>query len=446
MREKAIFSVFKRKMPSGRGIYYYQCYDQKGKRQFAKSTGKTKKTEALEYCIKLYKDNMLLPEQKKPTFAEFSVGWWDIETCNYLKWRALHNPITDRTLAIYQANFKNHIKDYFAKFRLDDITPLVIEDWLVFMKDKGSLRVEKWKEKRRKKNTGNKEIEIIEDKPKKLLKAQTINIALFTLKVMLGEAVRREILKINPCNEIEELKEEKTVRIILSGDEVKLLFPSDWESVWENEIVYKANLLAACAGLRIGELRGLRCDLVFDKYIHIKGQYQGKKYVEYTKTKEDRSIPISPLIRKMLDDLLVKNCGGYVFSDDGGLTPVSNDWLNRGLNRALGKIGISYEEKLKRNLSFHSWRHFTNTLLRMSNIADSKVQAITGHASKGMTEHYTHFDTSKFTEVIDVQTKLLSCFMPSENQIIQAEVIETEVIDTKEVKTKKIKSKIKKKV
>ena len=139
-------------MPSGHGIYYYQCYDKKGLRQGAKSTGKSVKTEAAEYCLLLFKNGLLIPEQKKPAFAEFSAGWWDLETCKYLKWRQLHEPITDSTLTIYQANFKNHIKDYFAEFKLDEITPLVIENWLMFMKDKGVTRIKNEKKKEKKKN------------------------------------------------------------------------------------------------------------------------------------------------------------------------------------------------------------------------------------------------------------------------------------------------------
>ena len=67
MRIKATFTLFKRTIPSGRHVYYYQCYDQIGKRQFAKSTGKTLKTEANEYCLLLFKNGLLIPEQKKPT-------------------------------------------------------------------------------------------------------------------------------------------------------------------------------------------------------------------------------------------------------------------------------------------------------------------------------------------------------------------------------------------
>ena len=418
MRIKATFTLFKRTIPSGRQVYYYQCYDQKGRRQFAKSTGKSLKTEANEFCLRLFKDGLLIPEQKKPTFAEFSAGWWDLETCKYLKWRQLHEPITDSTLIIYQANFKNHIKDYFAKFRLDEITPLVIENWLLFMRDKGVMRNES---KRKKKNKEN------EVKPKKLLKAKTINLALFTLKIMLGEAVRQKLLASNPCNEVKELKKEESVRIILSADEVKLLFPADWSAVWENEIVYKANLLAVCAGLRIGELRGLRGDVVFDNYINVQGQYLGKKYVGHTKTKENRTIPISPFMRKLLDGLLAENGNGYVFSDDGGKTPVTNNTLNDGLTKALTHIGISYEEKLRRNLSFHAWRHFLNTLLLTSNVGLSKVQKVTGHKSLKMTDHYTHFDTRQFTEVVEVQNNLLT--------FNAAETVEAKIIKPKKKTT-----------
>jgi len=169
-------------------------------------------------------------------------------------------------------------------------------------------------------------------------------------------------------------------------------------------------------------LRGLRGDMVFDAYIHVKGQYLGKKYVDHTKTKENRTIPVSPFMRKLLDDLLAKNGNGYVFSDDGGKTPITNNMLNDGLTKALKNIGISYEEKLRRNLSFHAWRHFLNTLLLTSNVGLSKVQKVTGHKSLKMTDHYTHFDTRQFTEVVEVQNNLLT-FNTPENQDVKAKII-----------------------
>jgi hypothetical protein len=44
----------------------------------------------------------------------------------------------------------------------------------------------------------------------------------------------------------------------------------------------------------------------------------------------------------------------------------------------------------------------------MSNVADSKVQKVTGHRTMKMTEHYTHFDTRQFNEVRNVQAELLA--------------------------------------
>ena len=384
MRAKAVFSVFGRRLPSGKRVFYYQCYDEKGKRQWARSTGITKKTEAVAYCMKLFRDGLLIPERKVPTFAEFSAGWWDVETCRFLKWRQLHNPMSVGSIYIHKKNFGNHIKDYFGKYCLDEITPNVIEEWLFFLSEKNG-----------KNNT---------------LKPKTINLIYVTLQIMLGEAVRTGLLKSNPCKEVKKLRTEEIVRDILTVDEARKLFPPDWSAVWDSKVVYMAHRLAACTGLRMGEMLGLRGEFVFDDYIFITGQYNCFGYTPHTKTKHNRNIPITGLMRRELDELIIANGKGYVFSENGGEKPVALYRINREFDHALKNIGISHEERLKRNLSFHAWRHFFNTLLRMSNVADSKVQSVTGHRSMSMTEHYTytHFDTRQFTEIRDVQAGLLA--------------------------------------
>jgi integrase len=113
-------------------------------------------------------------------------------------------------------------------------------------------------------------------------------------------------------------------------------------------------------------------------------------------------------MRGELDELIRVNGEGFVFSEDGGKTPITMERINRGFEKALGNIGIEHTERLKRKLSFHAWRHFFNTVLRMNNVTDAKVQSVTGHRSKKMTDHYTHFDTRQFSEVREVQTKLLT--------------------------------------
>jgi hypothetical protein len=74
----------------------------------------------------------------------------------------------------------------------------------------------------------------------------------------------------------------------------------------------------------------------------------------------------------------------------------------------LENIGIDEEEKKRRNLTPHAWRHFLNTALRSKGVADSKIRAITGHASQAMTDHYTDFNSSDLNEVQVVQNALLT--------------------------------------
>jgi integrase len=225
---------------------------------------------------------------------------------------------------------------------------------------------------------------------------------------MLDEAVNQGILTSNPAKEVKELKAEETERIILTLEELRKLFPSDWRTDWDNAVIYKAHKLAACTGMRISELRGLQGKYVFADYIFVCGQYTRHGYKANTKTKQNRNIPITAAMRQELEDLIRRNGDGFVFSEDGGTMPITMERINRGFEKALGNIGIDHTARLERNLSFHAWRHFFNTVLRMNNVTDAKVQSVTGHRTKKMTDHYTHFDTRQFTEIRDVQTKLLT--------------------------------------
>gem|GEM_PF-276698 len=382
MRIREDFTVFPRSLKSGLVVFYYQTYDDKGNRQNARSTGQTKRTEARAYCMRLFKKGLLIPEQRAPTFGEFSKGWWNAETCYYLKWRELHEPLAYSTVVMFKGHFEKHIKDYWAKYRLDEITVDDVEKWLLELSEKS-------------------------EEGKKPLKPKTINLILGTFKLMLGEAHRKKIIKSNPCVEVKELRVDAYDRVIFTVDEVRKLFPANWTTVWKCHFIYMLNRLAACTGMRIGELRGLRAEHVFDDYINVCGQYTRYGYKPLTKTKDNRKIPITPLIKQELDVLIGINGEGYLFSDDGGETPVPVERIGRQFERALKKIGINHEERKKRNLTFHAWRHFLNTYLRMHNVSDAKVQSVTGHKTKKMTDRYTHFDTRQFTEVRDIQSELL---------------------------------------
>ena len=94
-----------------------------------------------------------------------------------------------------------------------------------------------------------------------------------------------------------------------------------------------------------------------------------------------------------------------MFSTDGGVRPIYDKSIANELYTALSRIGITPEERKLRNVSFHSWRHFYNSLLR-GRIADAKLRRLTGHLSPSMTERYTHFQREDFADVIQIQKEL----------------------------------------
>ncbi|MDR2758651.1 MAG: tyrosine-type recombinase/integrase, partial [Spirochaetaceae bacterium] len=125
------------------------------------------------------------------------------------------------------------------------------------------------------------------------------------------------------------------------------------------------------------------------------------------KTHKPRNIPIPAGLRRDLEMLMGDNGQGYIFSVDGGKSPVGRRQVYKALYEALENIGIDEKQRKERNLSMHGWRHFFNTTLLMANVSDNKVMSLTGHTTEKMKKHYTHFDTTQFAEVVEVQEQLL---------------------------------------
>jgi integrase len=219
--------------------------------------------------------------------------------------------------------------------------------------------------------------------------------------------VRRKVLRENPAEPIKKLAKNHRKIEILKINEVRELFPSRWEAVWENKYVYLANKLAAYSGMRIGEIMGLRGEFVFPDYLAVQGQINKEGVYAKTKTKVDRDIPITAGIYHDLKGLMAANGSGYVFSEDGGKSPMARSAIYNGMCAALEKIGISHDERIRRGLSFHAWRHFLITFLRMSDVSDKKAKEVAGHSSAFVNDQYTHLDAREFEDVRAVQDKLL---------------------------------------
>lgn len=371
------FTLFSKVVPSGKKVVYYYAYDENNNRLGPWSTGQDNKTMARNYCNKLNREGKLLPSVKEiPTFAQWADGFWDWNNSSYLKERKKRRRLTegyaDRNVRVV----KNNLIPYFGKMRLDQITGEVIDGWLDYMIKEGY------------KNT-------------------SCNSYYSTIQTMLKYAAKKGVIARDPFLDVEKLLNDADERTIITREEFKALFVDDWKKVWNGDLLTcTANKLAALTGLRCSEILGLKGEFVFDNHIYVCAQYDNYGYRE-TKTKTKNNIPLSKDVIKDLKKLMEINGMGFIFSLSGGDKPVTEMTIYNGLKRALVNIGISDEERQRRNIDVHAWRHFCNTELLKAGLSVTQVQAVTRHKSTRMTEHYSHFDPTEFTKATEVQNDLL---------------------------------------
>jgi integrase len=387
MRYKEPFTIYPRKLKKYT-IYYYQCYDNNGRRIYGHSTGQRTKTAARLYCMELYRKGELIPDNKPVSFAEFAAGWWDIKTCKYLQWRQMQNPLAPSTIDHYKTSLELQIMPFFGKMKLNNITPEIIQKWVMKLSQEG-------------------------------LNNSSINLKIATLKVMLKEAVRLKMIAYNPTDKIKKLMANNREVKILNNSEVQKLFPSDWRKIWDSYEIYLFNKLAACTGMRMSEIIALKSEHINEDHIHVCVQYSRKYNIRPLKTKDSRNIPITPVLYEELSVLIGKNTGGFLFLNPQNREPITPNRIYRETGHAFDRIGINSEERKKCGLAMHHWRHFLNTALLMANVNTLKVQKVTGHKTMSMTRHYAHFDSRYFTEVLDVQNNLIAS--DSDSAVISAD-------------------------
>ena len=74
--------------------------------------------------------------------------------------------------------------------------------------------------------------------------------------------------------------------------------------------------------------------------------------------------------------------------------------VDDSLYSALDKIGSKSDERKGRNIVFHSWRYFFNTLCRSRGVPDSVTQVVMGHKTPSMTQLYTSFPISELKTIL----------------------------------------------
>lgn len=159
--------------------------------------------------------------------------------------------------------------------------------------------------------------------------------------------------------------------------------------------------------MRIGELLALTIHDISVNEIRVSRNYSSQFGTDPTKNSESRSIPIT----KEMYLLLYTAFHAYEHDSDY-ISCVSSDKpmgaanCRRAFYKALEGIGISEEERKRRNITFHSWRHKLNTDCIKANLHPAKIRAVTGHKSDEMLYRYSDLTTDDLAEQInEIQKK-----------------------------------------
>jgi integrase len=156
---------------------------------------------------------------------------------------------------------RRHFIDYFKDKRLSQITEIVLQDFLVFLKTK------------------------------KGLSAASVNQARNAAFVALRYAKRRKLIKGFDFDAVIRASGKAKLRGILSREEAEKLFSVTWRDNRSRLI----NLIASRTGMRIGEIRALRvCDIQKDRISVAHSWSSGDGGLKCTKTGESRDVPLLP--------------------------------------------------------------------------------------------------------------------------------------------------------
>jgi integrase len=100
------------------------------------------------------------------------------------------------------------------------------------------------------------------------------------------------------------------------------------------------------------------------------------------------------------------NPDSYVFFSTMPDKPIEAKIITRELYRALRTIGISEGERVRRNLTFHSWRHLFNSILVNARVPSEKIRSVTGHVTPEMTAHYFKLSADGYEDIRAIQAGL----------------------------------------
>jgi len=361
-------------------IWQVQFNNSDGTSGYQRSSGCTNKAEAEQWAVSQISDGGVLPIGKSPTFVQFATGFFSYNGEWATNKKIAGRKISERRCIELTNLINKHILPRIGQLKIADISRQTLTDFRNELYAAGYA-------------------------------GAYINNSLNTIDIIMRSAEEHGIIRGVPKCEKCSSKPVKD-RGILTPAEVTKLFSAS--ATWDNNMSRTACLLAVTTGLRFGEILGLTIgDLHLDEgYLVCRRSWERRlrKLNETTKNGRARNIILSGTVINALTDLVSNNPHtplsneSFVFYGSERKAPVRQRIITVSFHAALHSIGISESERQQRNIVFHSFRHYLNSLLVNAKIPLQKIQSITGHLSPEMTQRYYHVDD--MSDVREVQNQI----------------------------------------
>ncbi len=368
---------YKLKKPNSHHKYWRYVLSTDSKRSEI-STRTRVKYEAERIAKEAYK--LALEEMATvTTFGNYAAGFFTSICKLTLRKKSSNKTFSDDMLKVKRGQLSNYLLPKFKDVPLDEITPVMFEDWRLTL------------------NLAN----------------STKNGITIVMKQILNEAVRDKKINLNPLQQVETLaKIADKPRDSLSVEDMKKLFPLDNQralKIWKTQKYHTLMFLLVSSGMRSGEVRALRWSDVLweDSGLLITKAVKNSGAVGTVKENKEKFVRIPgrtiELLRAWRTESLATEEDDVIFYGKDTKRSIDRgtilDNFKKGLERAKIKGGKNHVP--------HSLRHTFNSYM-LSVLPSELVRKFTGHSTEQMSKHYYHpllrqelKATEQFQEKID---------------------------------------------
>jgi integrase len=229
----------------------------------------------------------------------------------------------------------------------------------------------------------------------------------------------------NPCTArlVPHFDEEPEERKIFTLAEARAFLAHDFGdprlSAIQRQAAFTGMRLGECLGMQHGDLRPESIETVDGKgravtvteyWIDVQHNWQERepegRRVKKPKKKSFGQVPVPPAVAQGLLKLEGASPWGGPFLYWGfqQARPYPKDIVERSYNAACRAIGITDEERKRRGLGMHAWRHWYDTYIKIDR---QTLQKLMRHRSAEMTARYNHLTDDQRREAFGAVVGLL---------------------------------------